>query len=247
MTQSIRNHCPTCGENYSKLGNHFQWNPDHRPPLSPWQKDVIRHLTLLGVSVRDDTTHPRFEVYSDSEYFIQVTADALGWMANEPRLHESAESVAERFDNLTVDDVSGLWAVSTLPHPELADYREPEDVSELTPRVARWLIKSRGEWVGTVIGSLHIDVRGSTRVDGDHLMGLLRDIGVDDFCEDTRTDQGDITHQGHWDRDIVAIPHRWAMALLDYAGLEVGDIPWTREMFLTEPREEVAFEATISD
>lgn len=159
MTQT----CPQCGREFDRLGHHFGWNPDHRPALTDEQRAVVEFLILRGVYVRDDAAHPRLVVLSGAESWIRDVADELGWLANDPYRQERAKDVAARHDCLEPDDVSGVWAVSTVPHPELGEYEEPTDVTRLRPLTGRKLALEAGEWVGLPLGSLHLDVRGTCR------------------------------------------------------------------------------------
>ena len=179
--------CPTCGGEYQRLGQHFAFNQEHRPSLSEYQREVVELLVLWGVHIREDSAESRLEVYSTNESTIRVVADALGWLANEPRIHERGEKIARRAaerngagEKFPVQNYNDVWAVSTVPHPELANYSQgPESVSELTRNTLRWLIQSTSTWQGMgPFGSLHVDVRGWA-VGGDFLRELLHEAGVE--------------------------------------------------------------------
>lgn len=235
--------CPECEREYERLGQHFAYAESHRPSLSDYQQDVLSFLSLIGGYVRNDSENPRLEIYSTNLEYIEAVDEALGWLSNGPRVYQDAEQAVERYQerfNCETEPTNWnrIWALSTISHPEISEYVLPTDMASLSPRVLRWLLLAKGEWVGTVLGTLHIDVR-SAAVDGDRLKEFLREIGVQEFCEDTKTWQGDLMHRGHWDPDIVTVPHGWAMSLLDHAGLGVDDVPWTHDLFVTEDRMEL--------
>lgn len=221
--------CPTCGDEYDKLGNHFQWRPNHRPELSDRQRAIIEFLTLRGATVREKSQKFLLGVYSTSEGWIADVADALGWVANDPRVHQSATEVSSRlnsrYDNYEVESsaCSDVWAFTTVSHPSL-DYNAATDVEQLRPLTLRLLVSAVGTWVGLLFGSLHLDVRGWD-VSGDHLRGLLHDTDVptaeydgDGYAEDTPT------CRYHYDDDVVVVPHYDALELLESVGLSLSDV-----------------------
>ena len=205
--------CPTCDKEFSSLGTHFQWNPDHRPKLTDRQRAIVEYLILLGANVREDGAEPRLEVFSTKRWRLASVADALGWLANSPRRHVEATDPAS----------SDMWALTSVPHGSLG-YEGPTDVEELRPLTARLILVERATWVGTLFGSLQIDLRGFD-VDGDHLRRLLTSEDVatvehegDGYAKDTRT------ARYHWHPDVVVVPHYDALELLEWAGMSLGDV-----------------------
>ena len=220
--------CPTCGETYDKLGNHFAWNPQHRSALSERQRAIIEFLVLRGVTIRGESQKSRLEGYGTSEAWIREVTDALGWVANDPYLHQSATDVADSVerryqDNVSASDCSDVWGFTSVPHPAL-DYEGPTDVKRLRPLTLRLLVGAVGNFVGTIFGSLHVDVRGWD-VGGDHMRDLLDSVGVstveydgDGYATDTHTERY------HYDDDVVVVPHYDALDLLDSVGVAISDI-----------------------
>lgn len=139
--------CPTCGDHYKELGTHFRHRVAHRPDLSDRQRAIVEYLVLRGVTVRRDGAEPRLELFSTDAPWLREVAGALGWLANDPRRHDARDEDAD------------VWSFTTVPHPEL-DYGGPTDVERLRPLTARLLVGERGELVGALFGSLHVDVRG---------------------------------------------------------------------------------------
>lgn len=207
------NRCPQCGDRFERLGQHYAVGRCDRPELSDRQRAVVEYLILLGANVRDDGAESRLEVFSTKRWRLASVADALGWLANSPRRHVEATDPAS----------SDMWALTSVPHPSVA-YDGPTDVSQLRPLTARLVLTERATWVGTLFGSLHVDLRGFD-VDGDHLRSLLASEGVatvrydgDGYAEDTHT------ARYHWHPDVVVVPHYDALELLEWAGLSLSDV-----------------------
>lgn len=222
--------CPNCGNEYERIGQHFARGRCDHPELSDRQRGVLTYLIFRGVEVRRDGANPRLGVFSTDETFIREMADALGWVANEPRVHESAgdayERMAERRPsvNFERENFSDVWAVSTISHPAFEDLSEPADVDRLAPATLRWVLETVGTWVGLLFGSLHIDLRGWD-VTGEQFRRVLANHGVptaeydgEGYAED------DFTRRYHWSDDVVATPHYSGLDVLEYVGLSVNDV-----------------------
>ncbi|GAB3672466.1 hypothetical protein [Halopiger thermotolerans] len=236
------NECPTCGREFERLGGHFRYHPEHRPDLSDEQRAVIEFLILRGCHVREGGSHPSLEVFSTAESAIRRVADELGWLANDPRLHQSATDVAERlndrfegyeFDPAECDDV---FAVSTVPHPALGDYEGPESVERLRPFTGRLLACEAGVWRGLPLGSLYLDVRGFD-VSGDHLRRLLRRMGVTTAEHDGEgyaKPDSTMRRRYHPSDDVLTLPHGEAVKFLEAVGLSIGDMTPDRPLTVRE-------------
>jgi len=222
------NECPICSDRFERLGQHFAIGDCDPPELSDRQRGIIDYLIIRGATVRRGTANSRLEVYSTSEGWIRDVSGTLGWVANDPRLQQSAMDVAERSSRLynadvAVDDCSDLWAFTTVPHPAL-DYEGPTDVDHLERLTLRLLVSERATWVGALFGSLHLDVRGFD-VSGDHLRRLLHDAGVATAAYDGEGYAEDgPTCRYHHDDDVVVVPHYDALELLDSVGLSLSDV-----------------------
>jgi len=222
--------CPQCSDCFERIGTHFARGGCGYPELSDRQRSLLTYLILRGATTRTKASHPRLEVTSTSEQWVRDVADALGWVANDPRLYESAEDTYQRVSEArpSVDfereNFADLWAVSTIAHPAFEKLADPSDVDSLTPETLRWVIEAVGTWVGLLFGSLHVDLRGWD-VSGDQFRALLHDMGVltaeyegDGYAEDT------FTERYHWHDDVVVIPHYEGLDLLEAVGLSVSDV-----------------------
>lgn len=218
--------CPTCGVEYQRLGQHFAVGSCERPELTAEQRDMADFLLLRGATVETTAKEPRLRVVSASREFLEVVTAGLGWVANDVYSHETAESAAERLHgqfggDYDATNINDLWAVSTVPHDYFRERHGAGDVTELRAGTARHLIRTASRWVGGPIGTLQFDV-SAFDVSGDHLKRLLRDSGVARFCDDSKAGASP-AERGHYDPDVVAVPHFEALALIQRVGFEVTD------------------------
>ena len=223
------NECPTCGDRFDRLGQHFALGDCDPPELSDRQRGIIDFLILRGANVRSETQNPRLEVYATSEGWIADVAGALGWVANSPRVHQPATDVADRlssrYDRYDVEAsaCSDVWAFTTVPHPSF-DYDAATGVEQLRPLTLRLLVSAVGTWVGLLFGSLHIDVRGWD-VSGEQLRKLLerKEISTAEYDGDGYAEDSP-TCRYHYDDDVVVVPHYDALELLESVGLSLSDV-----------------------
>lgn len=235
------NKCPTCEQEFKRLGMHFHHHPSHRPNLSDEQRGVVEFLILRGVYVRERATGHSLEVYATAESSIRDVADRLGWLANDPRLHQSATDVAAHltdrfewdFDPAECDDV---FAVSTVPHSALGDYDGPTDVTRLRPLTGRLLALEVGEWHGLPLGSLHLDVRGYA-VSGDHLRRLIERMGIQTVEHDGEgyaKPDSTMRRRYHPSDDVLTLPHGEGVDFLEAVGLSLSDVTPDRPLTVAE-------------
>ena len=80
----------------------------------------------------------RLEVYSTDREFIESVAGVLGWLSNEPQVHETGEEAARRLNDqgggespeFDPENYGDLWGVSTVPHSRLAKYSQGSEAVE---------------------------------------------------------------------------------------------------------------------
>lgn len=82
------NTCPTCGNEYKQIGNHWQFNESHIPTLSERQNEIIKGL-VLGDGYIDggdrnsalvvDSVNPKFLHWleSEKERFLEYIGDPI--------------------------------------------------------------------------------------------------------------------------------------------------------------------------
>jgi hypothetical protein len=219
--------CPRCGEEYQRLAAHFSLGSCDAPEFTAEQKEMSDFLLLKGVTVETTTAKPKVRMSSTYRGDLENVATALGWAANSIRVHESPEDRAARYrreygHDYTADELKQVWAMSSVPHEYFEGRTTPADVTDLRAGTAQHLVRTAGDWIGGPIGTLRFDVRGFD-VSGDHLRRLLRDSGVGRFCKDSKADST-LSERGHWDGDVVCVPHWQAVAFLQRIGMDVGDV-----------------------
>ncbi len=95
---------------------HFSHVPSHRPELSELQLGVVEYLILRGVTIEDRTSHPSIDVFSTDRELLRAYDDLLGWLSNGIRLYKDSDTTTKRLND--------VYAISTIPHPELENYAE---------------------------------------------------------------------------------------------------------------------------
>lgn len=217
------NTCPQCSNEYDRLGQHFALGSCERPALTERQCGIVEYLILRGANVRDDGQNSRLEVFSTERERLALVADALGWLANEPRCHLPAGATADSTGSEGEPDSRDMWAFTTVAHPSLG-YDGPTGVTELRPFTLRLIVSECGTFVGDIFGSLHIDLRGFD-VSGDHFRTLLARENVttaeydgEGYATDTHT------ARYHYHDDVLVVPHFDAVDLLDSVGISMSDV-----------------------
>jgi hypothetical protein len=150
--------CPTCGNEYDRLAQHWAVGSCDYPSLPDEWVEV-----LTGVLMGDGTVHwpdsarnARLQVTNISRPFLEWLDERLNWFSTGVSLKrtsaeitaENARSSHERFSSLTYD-IRDQYELSTRRHPELNRFaswyedgykRFPADI-ELTPRVLKqWYV-----------------------------------------------------------------------------------------------------------
>lgn len=176
--------CPTCGEEYERIAQHYAFNEEHRPELTDDQLDTVRFLLLDGATVDTSGSHHALETYSTDVEFLKAAAARLDEATSSIRLHSTAAEEARRlrqqYPNMDIDPdrVEDVYQLRTIPHPRLDGYEGGDDVTELTPNVLRWFIEHHGAYHGSaILPTLYLDTR-DTGVSADHLRRLLHDSGI---------------------------------------------------------------------
>ncbi|MFC3477654.1 hypothetical protein [Halobacterium litoreum] len=218
--------CPTCGEEYERIAQHYAFNEDHRPDLSDDQLDTVRFLLLDGATVETEGAHHSITHYSTDVEFLKAAAARLGDLVTSLRLEataaEQAEHLAAKYPDMdvTAEQCADLYALRTMPHPRLDAYEGGEDVTELTPNVMTWFIEFHGGYHGSaILPSLHLDTR-DTGVSGDHLRRLFHDYGI----QTGRLAEGDgetffvpSAREG-----VVSLPKKGIDQLRDVFGIDIN-------------------------
>jgi len=131
--------------------------------------------------------------------------------------------------NFNKDNFETIHAFTTIPHPTFDELNDPTDIDRPEPLTLRWVVQRRGTFVGTVFGSLHVDLRGWD-VSGEQFRAMLDRHGIESVEYEGEGDSIDtFTERYHRSDDVVVVPHYDAVDLLDGLDLELSAIAETIE------------------
>jgi hypothetical protein len=175
---SNKTKCPNCGEFYKELGSHWQWNPDHRPKLTQYQKDVITGLLMGDGWVGRSSKNPKIMCEMISKNYLEYIDDVFGCLSTGVKLKLTAgENAAKSRDSgfssdADAENYSDLYYLHSRSHPELKEFADwystgkkvwPKDI-ELTPTVLKHWYCGDGTWQNTG-GSYYIRFSMSNEID----------------------------------------------------------------------------------
>jgi len=134
--------CPTCSSEYTSLGTHFRYSPEHRIDITDKQHEIIQGLLLGDGTIygrRDGKNENAFlSVTMNNEMFIDYLVEKFGWLSRNK--HSSYTNGAE------------YYIFQTRSHPQLNKYKEwynpekewPEII--ITPTILKYLYISDGTY-----------------------------------------------------------------------------------------------------
>ncbi|QCP91436.1 hypothetical protein [Haloarcula marismortui] len=185
--------------------------------MSELQLGVVEYLILRGVTIEDRTSHPSIDVFSTDRELLRAYDDLLGWLSNGIRLYKDSDTTTKRLND--------VYAISTIPHPELENYAEGStSVKSLSNSCLKATIITAGTFVGDLFGSLQIDLRGWD-VDSDRFADMLADRGYDTVSYDgDGYARNSPTHRYHYSDDVLVLEHYDAMNLLDEIDLSLETV-----------------------
>jgi len=178
--------CPTCGDEYERLGNHWQYNADHRHKLTDRQHEIVRGLVLGDGFIDHMSQNAALRVHSTNRAFLGWVSDQFPVLTNGVHTSKTAEELVEQntrsnYVATPTEDAeySDLYGLTTNTHPEIADYdNDPTCISSLSAQSLRVYYVCDGTFANT----------GSTRrcqfsVSDDtscrHVASLVSDCGFD--------------------------------------------------------------------
>lgn len=146
--------CPECLQEFSKMGTHWRYNPEHRPSISDELHEIITGV-LLGDGSLSKYDNPTIQLINTNKKFVEWFDDSLGVLSTGVK----EKSVSNEYDKT-------VYYCESVRHPELNEYsdwytddgkRLPQDI-EFTPTIIwiwyqsdgsrqhnRMLIKSKNE------------------------------------------------------------------------------------------------------
>ena len=148
--------CPECGEEYGSLGQHWSYNPEHRPEFTEEQKDIIVASLMGDGCLKRQNKHSHIEWEMISQNYLEWIDDMFGCLSTGVSLKETAKESAKRNrdsgfrPNAKKENYSDVYRLQTRTHPFLSNFNSwygcgkrvwPKDI-ELTPTVLlHWYVQ----------------------------------------------------------------------------------------------------------
>jgi len=160
MNMSDKVACPECGKEYNSLGNHWQWNPKHRPEFTQQQKEIITGLLMGDGCINRGGKKPRLTSNMISPNYLKYIDDIFGCLSTGVSLKLTAKENARkdrnsRFNaNAEAKNYSNIYNWKTRRHPDLQQWADwystgeklwPENI-ELTSTVLKHWYCGDGNW-----------------------------------------------------------------------------------------------------
>lgn len=152
--------CPDCGEEYTDLGKHWYYSPDHRPSFTEHQREIIIGLLMGDGSIDTCNKNPIIDIEMISPNYLEYLDEQFGCLTTGVSLKKTAaESAQHNRDrefspNAKEENYSDMYRLRSRTHPELQEFADwyssgekvwPEDI-ELTPTVLKHWYCGDGHW-----------------------------------------------------------------------------------------------------
>jgi hypothetical protein len=147
--------CPECGEDYQRLGSHWQHSPSHRPKLTQRQLETVCGLLMSDGCIDHSGKNSRLVCKMISSNYLEHLDDVFGCLGLGVSLEKTAaESAKQNRDSgfspdAKEENYSDVYQWTTRTHPKFNEFREwyssgkkvwPENI-ELTPTVLKhWYV-----------------------------------------------------------------------------------------------------------
>lgn len=143
--------CKECGDSFSRIGSHWYYNPDHRPPLTDEQKEIISGVLMGDGWIHTQDYTPSLQIKSVTPEYLSWLDSKFGTLGTSVRLSITAKENAQKSrdsdfsPNANREDYSDVYKWNTRCHPELEEFESwydsgekvwPKDL-ELTPMVLK--------------------------------------------------------------------------------------------------------------
>lgn len=125
---SIMVTCPGCGNDYVRLGSHWNAYEDHRPNYSDKQKDILTGLLMSDAWLRTDRLNNRLCLEMINKEYLEYLDSFFGVLSTGVRLKETAEKSAKKArmsgfrPNASPDNYHDVYQWQVRSHPELEEY-----------------------------------------------------------------------------------------------------------------------------
>lgn len=122
--------CPECGNDYKQLGNHWQFNQDHRPNLTEKQVNIIKGLILGDGCIDDSNKNSALQVIMTNKKYLEYLDKVFSSLSTSVRLHVTAEESAQQMrdknfrPDAKAENYSDLYIWRTRTHPKIQQIAE---------------------------------------------------------------------------------------------------------------------------
>ena len=151
--------CPDCREEFNKLGNHWQWNPEHRPELTEEQKEVITGLLMGDGSIVNRDNNGYFVVEMIKKEFLEYLTEIFPIIGKGVKKVSTAEEKAKARimrgdENVNISNHNDIYMFSTCTLPDFKQFSDwyeggekewPDDI-DLTPTILKYWYVSDGTY-----------------------------------------------------------------------------------------------------
>jgi len=147
--------CPKCGEEYERLGTHWNYFPSHRPELTQKQLEITIGSLMGDGCIINSSKNCLLRISMISPNYLEYLDDIFGCLATGVSLEKTAaENAKENRDsgfspNAKKENYSDVYCWYTRKHPKFNEFRGwystgkkvwPENI-ELTPTVLKhWYV-----------------------------------------------------------------------------------------------------------
>lgn len=118
-----RDVCPSCGNDYQRIGTHWTMSSCEHPPISEYKKELLTGL-LMGDGCIDgpEGGNSRMQVFNISIRFLEWLSDELGWLTTSISMKRTAEETARNARETlgretSVEDAHDYYCLSIRTHP----------------------------------------------------------------------------------------------------------------------------------
>jgi len=152
--------CPECGNQYKKLGNHWQHNPSHRLGVSEKQFEVAKGVMMGDGCLNTQYANAYIQIETITKNYLEYLNNIFGELSTGVKKIYTAKEQAKRAreSNLNKDAVeenyNDVYRLNTRHHPKFnqLDWSTsseskvwPSDI-ELTPTVLKHFYACDGNW-----------------------------------------------------------------------------------------------------
>lgn len=123
--------CPSCENHYKALGQHWRYNPTHKPNFTEYQKELITGVLMGDGTINTNTNaNPRMRVTSITKDYLEYLDEMFGVHSLGVNLKTTAEEAVDRniktefSPNAKVENYSDLYELRTRNNPELSEFAD---------------------------------------------------------------------------------------------------------------------------